>query len=224
MQRYYFDGLDKEVLSEIQSTSIPLRLWIHECTPKYWTFYFCIQYTPEYCIIFYADTELGEEWEEVVFLRCEKRNMTWIGSQCVPPRESFPNDAKLPAEWSALCNATTPLCIEIIHDTVVFRKDYANGSTSEEWQISADVGIVIYGNDRKWILMTADGSPRMIFLTEFFEVEPIRDTWRFHYDLPENRSADDPYSISLVSAKREFLPLRRCEIDCDSNAQDFERR
>ena len=218
MRKYCYDSLDKVLLSEIQASIQPLRFWIHECTPKYWTFYFCIQYAPEYCLVFYADTELGAEWEEVVFLRCEKRNMTCIGSQYVPPRESFPNDAKLPAEWSALCNAPTPLCIKIIRDTVVFRKDYANGSTSEEWQISADVGVINSGNNQKWILMTADGSPRMIYFTEFFELEPIRDTWRFHYDLPENSSADDPYSITLASATRDFLPLRSCEIGFDSNA------
>ncbi len=212
MQRYYFDGLDKEVLSEIQSTSIPLRLWIHECTPKYWTFYFCIQYTPEYCIIFYADTELGEGWEETVFLRSEKRNMVWSGSQYVPPMESFPSDAHLPAKWSPLCNVAAPLRIETIRDNVIFRKDYADGSVSEEWQISADVGLIIYGDEQKWILMTADCSPRMIYLTELSELESIEETWRFHYCLPENRSADDSYLIDLVSAKRIFLPLRKCDI------------
>lgn len=224
MRKYCYDSLDKATLAEIQLSIKPLRFWVYECAPKYWTFYFCIQYVPEYCLIFYADTDLGAEWEEVVFLRCEKRNTVWIESQYVPPQESFPSESKLPAEWSSLCNAVAPIRIEIIHDTVVFRKEYSNGSTSEEWQISADVGVIIYGNDRKWILMTADGSPRMVLLTELYELEPIRDTWRFHYDLPENRSEDDPYSIDLVSAKRDFLPLQKCEIGYDSNALDFEKR
>lgn len=207
MKEYCCDYLDLDVLSELQSAGIPLHLWIHECTPKYWTFYFCIQYAPEYCLVFYADTELGSGWEEIVFLRSEKQKMVWNGSHYIPPRESFPHDAQLSADWSFLCTVDPPLRMEIVHDTVVFRKDYSDGSPAEEWQISANIGLVIYSNDRKWILMTADCSPRMIYLTEFSEVESIRETWRFHYDLPEHRSTDDPYTIDLVSAKRDFLPL-----------------
>lgn len=211
MRTFCYDGLDKEALSEVQSAADSFHFWIHECTPKYWTLYFCIQYAPYYCVVFYADTALGSECEEVVFLRCEKRLMNWDRTHYVPPMESFPNDAQLPAEWSPLCSAATPLRIEIIRDTVVFRKNYPNGSVADEWKLSADVGVIIHSNGRMWILVVADGAPRMVYLTDLKDLEPITETWIYHYDLPEHISSDDPYWIDLVTVKREFLPLQNCD-------------
>lgn len=218
MQKYCYDGLNKEALIEVETSLERKFFWIHECTPRYWTLYFCIQYCQDLCLVFYADTALVSGYEECVFLCCEKRPMNGTLAHCTPPKESFPQDAKLPAKWSFLCSASAPLRIEIVHDTVVFKKNYAGGTSTESWRICANVGVIIYSNDKMWVLMTADGAPRMVYLTNIEDLEPITETWRYHYDKPEHVSADDPYSIDLVSAKRDFLPLQQCEICYNSEA------
>lgn len=208
MRELCYNGLDKDALTEVQLSTDSIRFWIHECTPKYWTLYLGIQYASNACVIFYADTALGSECEEVVFLRCEKRHMAWEKTHYVLPKESFPSDAQLPAQWSPLCSTTTPLRIEIIRDTVVLRKNYTDGSDADEWKLIATVGVIIHSNDRTWILMVADGAPRMVYLTDLKDLDSIKETWSYHYDNPEHISTDDPYWIELVTARREIFPLQ----------------
>lgn len=208
MQEYYYDGLSKEALTEVETSIEKKSFWIHECTPRYWTLYFCIQYCQEHCLVFYADTAVVSGYEECVFLRCEKHLMNDTLSHHTPPKSSFPQEANITANWSFLCSESAPLRIEIIHDTVVFKKNYVGKTSSDSWRIHANVGVIIHTNGKMWVLMTTDGAPRMVYLTNTADLEPITKTWRYHYDNPEQVSADDPYYIELVSSKRDFLPLQ----------------
>ena len=207
MQKLHYNGLNEDALREVEASQACKHFWIHESVPRHWTYYFCIQYDQEHCLVFYADTELVIGYEECVFLCCEKQFIDKKKAYCTPPQRSYPQDANLPAVWSYLGSETAPLRMELIHDTVVFQIIEANESIAEEWEISANVGLAIHTDEKTWILMTADGAPRMIYLKDISEMEPITETWRYHYDLPEQVSADDPYRIDLVTAKREFLPL-----------------
>lgn len=207
MKEYYYNSLNRDALIEIENSPERKYFWIHECTPRYWTHYFCIHYFQDLCLVFYADTGLVSGYEECVFLCCEKRLMDGSLAHYTPPKDSFPQNAKLTAEWSLLCSESAPLRIEMIRDTVVFRKNYADETSTDEWRIIANVGVIIHTNNKMWVLMTTDGAPRMVYLTDLKDLEPITETWSYHYDRPDHQSPDEPYWIELVSARREFLSL-----------------